>query len=249
VLEKIDRNELFALLGRSAAAAAPVHGTDPQDLPAPDWEDALETESAPIEFFKTTEPLPAQPLASVPAAPLLDSKVATPAGKPGPVVTTMSRGPSTRADQAKLQRLLEHSVPRLWKYAIERSNSSDHGIQRQKLRELLVWMFEKEGYAVSSNAPAPYRLNNKDVKGRVDLVIQRKDGTALLAIETNWTKEPAAVLKLLGWSRKVPVVWIVGAPCESSALVTWRRFADELSSGRSVRWLPILHLVHGWING
>jgi hypothetical protein len=244
-VEKIDRKELFSLLGRGVATIPDADAPNPDSPPAPDWEDAIDCEPAAREIFNQTSlPRAARSAEPVSAVPLPEQSPAK-APAPPPVIL----GTSLRADQAKLQRLLEKSVPRLWHYALEKSGSADPGVQRQKLRELLVWLFEKEGYVVLSNAAAPYRFKNKEVKGRIDLVIQRKDGAPLLALETDWAKEPASILKLSGWSKqKTPVAWIVGASCEPATLLTWRRFADEVSASRSSRWLPILHLNHGWIN-
>ena len=248
-MEKIDRNELFALLGRSTAGALLPQLSATEEPPEADWDPTIEGLD-PADIFDTnlhsvsapaTAPS-AFPAAAATASPLLEAP-------PKAVIKTTIRGVSARADQAKLQRLLEKSVPRLWKYAIENSHSTDPAVQRQKLRELLVWLFEKEGYRATQNAAAPYRLNNKEIKGRIELVIGRQTGPDLLALETDWVKTPASVLKLLNWSRhNVAVGWIVGAPCEPSALLGWRRFADEISASRSSRWLSILHLVHGWIN-
>jgi hypothetical protein len=248
-VEKIDRNELFALLGRSAAGGPlPQTKSSEEELPEADWEETSDVLS-PADVFERSVPF-TSPAATSTLAPVSDETHCQPvAVAPKPVIKTLVRGTSARADQAKLQRLLEKSVPRLWKYALDNSHSNDPAVQRQKLRELLVWLFEKEGYRVTQNAAAPYRLNAKEVKGRIELVIGRENGADLLALETDWVKTPASVLKLQNWSRhNVAVGWIVGAPCESAALLGWRRFADEVSASRSSRWLSILHLVHGWIN-
>jgi hypothetical protein len=248
-VEKIDRNELFALLGRSTAGAPLPHLPTPEELPEADWDTTTEV-LCPADVFDTNSLPAAAPLALSVGSPVAVQPCAPPLEVPQKaVVKTTIRGVSARADQAKLQRLLEKSVPRLWKYAVENTHSTDSAVQRQKLRELLVWLFEKEGYRVTQNAAAPYRLNNKEIKGRIELVIRRETGPDLLALETDWVKTPASVLKLQNWSRhNVAVGWIVGAPCEPAALLGWRRFADEVSASRSIRWLSILHLAHGWID-
>jgi hypothetical protein len=237
-VEKIARNELFALLARAPVTPPTVPDPDqppPVEQDSEEWAEGLAAQPTAREILKATAILP-EPAPTI--------RTASPTARPSGRYT-----PSTGSDQQRLQRLLDKSVPRLWQYALKEIPSRDPTHLRQKLRELLVWLFEKEGFDVRQQAAAPYRVNNREVKGRVDLVIHRKGGAPLLAMEADWTRTAASVLKLGSWSRQgIPVVWIIGAATEPTVLSSWRRFADEVSDSRSSRWLPILHLEHGWVS-
>lgn len=143
--------------------------------------------------------------------------------------------------------LLGRALPRLWRYAVARSEGSGQRWRRRKLRELIHWLLTKEGYQVEAQVNSPYSRDGEQVRGRLELLIATSDGRPVLALETDWSAERESLLKLEVWHRRGTAgLWILGQPCERKDLTEFRKLADRTFAHDTSTWLSIYHLEHGW---
>jgi len=143
--------------------------------------------------------------------------------------------------------LLGRALPRLWRFAQTQPEARDPRALHRKLRELIVWAFEKDGYRVHPNHPMPYRHDTEHIEGRLELLIAREGSTGL-AIETDWFGDRTSLLKLeAAHVAGHAAMWIVGKPQASDTLGELRRLANRTLKQASGRWLAIYHLEHGWV--
>lgn len=151
-----------------------------------------------------------------------------------------------QSEGAHAYHVLTHSVPRVWRYALTHCKSNDARSLRKKLRELLVWLFTKEGFKTVAHAPAPYQIGGREIAGRIDLLVLGKADEPLLAIEADWTKDEASVCKLRKLAdRHIGTAWLIGANVGTENLPAWRKFADMVGEKPSKSWLKMVHLEHG----
>lgn len=255
-MDRITRQELFYLLGsplgeKSPAVAPPLLSLQQAEEAITDKyacavEDADERDT-PAEPDESLATPVAFPTPTGVQGPRQGSRTATTATlSPGPAVESESScgevgRPRVRNEAAHVRYLLATAVPRLWRYTLEKSPELSVRAQRSKLRELLAWLFNKEGYAVTPGAPAPYRLKAGLISGRIDLLVESA-GKPLLALETDWTREAASVAKLAHWHRQgVSTAWVLGAVAPTE-LATWREFADRTFGGSTNGWLILVTL-------
>lgn len=144
--------------------------------------------------------------------------------------------------------MLARTLPRLWAFAQRQPEAADARELHRKLRELIAWVLAKDRYAIESNVATTYRLEQEDVHGRLELLVRNREGAPVLAIETDWTTEPASLRKLEVWHDSgVPTLWILGAPAKAAGLSRFRSFANRTLRQSTRGWLAIYHLEHGWV--
>lgn len=247
-MEKISRAELFALLTRSEVERASNAGRPAQSELIGDKESDSSVSDEPKNQPAFTSSIEV-PSTSGTIAYDTPHSAQMKTGNADNSVRVQGKGHGGwKSESAHLQYLLAKAVPRLWVCAKERCASGDTRQLRAKLRDLLVWLFAKEGFKAVARAPAPYRLKGRDVAGRVDVLVSNQEGKVLLAIEADWTREESSIQKLRHWNQSgVGAAWIIGVPTDPVALTAWRSFADEASQSNSKGWLKIMHLEHGLI--
>ena len=163
--------------------------------------------------------------------------------KKAPIKTT-----GWKSEEAHAHHVLTHSVPRIWRYTLTHCESKDARSLRKKLRELLVWVYTKEGFKTVAPAPAPYQIGGRAVAGRIDLMVLNKLDKPILAIEADWSKDSTSICKLKNLASKdIVAAWIIGADVVPEDLSSWRNFADVVSGKSSKPWLRLIHLEHGLV--
>jgi hypothetical protein len=169
------------------------------------------------------------------------------ASTPPPPAST-SKKPEACERFTPLHALIGNALPRLWHYALNKMPDANSRLKHKKLRELLIWLLEKNGYFTKEGANTPFMDKGREVRGKIDLLVTDSKGVPFLAIETDWTRQTASVKKLKVWhDRGVPVLWVYGQPMPPADLPELRQFADEAGGPLTVKWLPLFQLDHGWV--
>ena len=230
-MDKLTREELFGLLSpeeprRKSAAKQYQNGLGEEAASGPEPTDSV-SEYIDSETF------------SLPATNIFKQPPTT-------VVSPAPAAPAWQSEQAHLHHILAHSVPRVWNYALRKNAEKDTRALRKKLRELLVWLFEKEGFKTQPHASAPYLVSGRQVAGRIDLLVLNAADKPLLAIEADWAKDVTSVLKLKKLAESsVIAAWIIGTPTDEKSLMHWRKFADDVVQAQSRSWLKVMALQSG----
>lgn len=252
---KVSRDEMRRLLGLPELETEPAPSPEPGTGNPPPATPETSTPPAPPEL---TTPMPAdvrppEPIAA-PPSPGAQPGTGTPpaAGEPAPSAPAEDRGRARQRTShdylTSTHFVLTRPLQRLWRYAQSKVDPKDTRTLHRKLRELIQWHLDKEGYAVHSNVPTLYREGGQTHEGRLELLVEKTPGEPLLAVETDWGVDSASLLKLEVWHRRgVPVLLIAGRPCKRARLWSFRQRANRLLHQPTGRWLPIYHLEHGWI--
>lgn len=155
-------------------------------------------------------------------------------------------GTVPRPSIQNLRAFLGSAVPRLWAYASTRADLRNTNA-RAKLRELVGWLLQKNGFSVHKHAPAPYIRDGKKVRGRLDLLALDDTGAAVLAIETDFDKDTASVHKLGAWHvQGVAVLWLVRASVDKQGIPGFRARANQVLGQDTHNWLQVCDIEHGW---
>ena len=165
---------------------------------------------------------------------------------PAPAAPT-SPAPRERKSLTPLQYELARALPALW----NKANSGDltASEQHKKLLDLVVWVAGKQGAGARQRHRVQFWDKGVKKDGQIDLALLDTAGKPVLVLEMDWTKNAASVAKLqAAHHAKLPILWIVGVPCKTKAdAKLLRGFANDVTGRPTGWWLPIFHLVHGWI--
>jgi hypothetical protein len=146
-----------------------------------------------------------------------------------------------------LQFDIARAAPSLWKKAQDRQLTARE--QRLKLLDLLVWMVAKQGYTAKQRWPIQYWQDSVKKDGKIDLVFCDAEGAPVLALELDWSRNPASFYKLQAASvLDIPVLGVSGLSCATKENAKeLRAFANAAMGKPTGWWLPLFHLEHGWV--
>lgn len=163
------------------------------------------------------------------------------------VQSNPSQKPNRDRTLTPLQFELARALPALWKKASNRHLTAKE--QHKKLLELIIWIASKRGFTAKQRFPLQFWENHVKKDGKVDLAILDEAGSTVLLLEVDWSKNQSSLCKLQAASiSKTPVMWIAGLPFETKEdAKSLRVFANAATGKPTNWWLPIFHLVHGWI--
>lgn len=169
-----------------------------------------------------------------------------------PVPATAATPPPARPARERkplspLQYELARALPALWNKA--NSGALTAGEQHKKLLDLVVWVAGKQGVGARQRHRVQFWDKGVKKDGQIDLALLDAANKPILVLEMDWTKNAASVVKLqAAHQTKLPVLWIVGVPCKTKADAKLLRvFANDVTGRPTGWWLPIFHLVHGWV--
>ena len=244
-MDRFTRDELFSLLGMKAAKSRmgtantdPEAGLEEGNSCAIKEKPETDHSRLPVDARNQDH---SQDISDYEPMPLASADIFI--QKKTPIKTT-----GWKSEEAHAHHVLAHSVPRIWKYTLTHFEKKDARSLRKKLRELLVWVFTKEGFKTVAPAPAPYQIGGRAIAGRIDLMVLNKLDHPILAIEADWSKDSTSICKLKNLaSKSITAAWIIGADVVPEDLPSWRTFADTVSGKSSKPWLKLIHLEHGLV--
>ncbi len=229
---RVPTTELHELLGAepSAHPASAVAGVVPPVSPTPPSPDALPT---PTSVVLVPPALTAQ-------LPSADPSAGVPPVAPPKAPSAPREGP------ADIRFELARALPSLWGKARKDAALDKDVREKDKLRELIVWLLAKRQATVRQRVTLRYQQDGKPASGRLDVVAHLTDRSEL-AIEVDWAYAAASLAKLQAAQRQgMRVMWVCGAPLTFSAAKALRARANA-EFGPTYGWLFMFHLDHGWL--
>lgn len=141
---------------------------------------------------------------------------------------------------------LARALPALWSKAQRDFADGRADREKEKLRELILWLLSKKCSDVRQRQTVNFQHDGRRTSGRVDVVAYSPAGPAL-AIEMDWAYARKSLEKLQagqlqGWE----VMWVCGAKMDKAAARAMRVRANA-ELGPTFRWLHMFHLEHGWL--
>lgn len=177
--------------------------------------------------------------------------VATKAVELAPLVTALaSRTPATPSavpHNADIRFEIARALPALWAKAKRDFAEGKATREKDKLRDLLVWLLTKRNATVRQRQTQQFTHEGKATSGRLDIVACRDDGNPPLAIEVDWAYARPSLEKLLAAHRSgMQVMWVCGAKLDRAAAKALRARANA-EFGPTYSWLFMFHLEQGWL--
>jgi hypothetical protein len=147
---------------------------------------------------------------------------------------------------ANLRFELARALPALWSKAQRDFADGRADREKEKLRELILWLLSKKCADVRQRQTVNFQHAGKRTSGRVDVVAYSPSGPAL-AIEMDWAYASKSLEKLQAAQRQGwDVMWVCGASMDKAAARALRVRANA-EFGPTFRWLYMFHLEHGWL--
>lgn len=141
---------------------------------------------------------------------------------------------------------LARALPSLWAKALREKAAGTATREKDKLRELLVWLLTKRSALVKQRHTLQFVHEGKSLSGRLD-VVASVPGSCDLAIEIDWVYSRASIEKLQAAHRQgMRVMWVVGQPLLKQQAKGIRARANA-EFGSTYGWLFLFHLEHGWL--
>lgn len=180
--------------------------------------------------------------ASPPPAPLPPAAPAAAAQPPATEPAAKMHAPVSGDIRFELARAL----PALWAKA-QRDFADGKAVrEKDKLRDLLVWLLAKRNATVRQRQGVTFSHEGHSSSGRLDVVASLGAGPSL-AIEVDWAYARASLEKLQAAHRQgMHVMWVCGAKLDRAAAKALRSRAN-LEFGPTYGWLFMFHLEHGWL--
>lgn len=147
---------------------------------------------------------------------------------------------------ADLRFELARALPSLWAKAQRDFEAGRAEREKEKLRELILWLLGKKCADVRQRQSLNFQHEGRRTSGQVDLVAY-PPGQAPLALEMDWAYAARSLEKLQaahrqGWH----VMWVCGARMDKAAARALRERANG-QFGPTYGWLFMFHLEHGWL--
>lgn len=141
---------------------------------------------------------------------------------------------------------LARALPALWSKAQRDFADGRAEREKEKLRELILWLLSKKCADVRQRQTVNFQHDGRRISGRVDVVAYSPAGSAL-AIEMDWAYARKSLEKLQAGQRQGwEVMWVCGAKMDKAAARALRVRANA-ELGPTFRWLHMFHLEHGWL--
>jgi hypothetical protein len=176
----------------------------------------------------------------------------TPEPAPTPVTPlTQSRpadvtGHGAPAPHSDLRFELARALPALWTRARRDFVDGKTAREKEKLRDLVVWLLAKKSAQVRLRPAIRLGSAANAPTGRLDM-IAAVEGQPALAIEVDWAYARASLDKLLAAHHDgLRVLWVCGARIDRTAAKEMRVRANA-DFGPTFSWLYMFHLEHGWL--
>ena len=221
---RLPKSDLFLLpAGASSAKPSVVAGRQPN---------------------RRTEAAPGQ----VPGTPRTRSRVLaasdSSAANSGVKVEPIHEG--RRPGGAHIRFELARALPALWAKAQRDFADGRADREKEKLRELILWLLSKKCTDVRQRQTVNFQHDGRRTSGRVDVVAYSAAGPAL-AIEMDWAYARKSLEKLQAAQRQGwDVMWVCGAKMDKAAARALRTRANA-EFGPTFSWLYMFHLEHGWL--
>lgn len=181
-------------------------------------------------------PLPDNPVGLGPVPPRVRTTTAT----------TVATGASVPPATADLRFELTRALPALWAKAQRDFADGRADREKEKLRELILWLLSKKCADVRQRQSINFQHEGRRTSGRID-VVAFVPGKPSLAIEMDWAYARKSLEKLQAAHRQGQhVLWVCGAVIDKDAARALRARAN-LEFGPTYSWLYMFHLVHGWL--
>jgi hypothetical protein len=147
---------------------------------------------------------------------------------------------------ADLRFELARALPALWAKAQRDFADGRAEREKEKLRELILWLLGKKCADVRQRQSLNFQHDGRRTTGQVD-VVAYPPGHAPLALEMDWAYAAKSLEKLQaahrqGWH----VMWVCGAKMDKAAARALRERANT-QFGPTYGWLFMFHLEHGWL--
>lgn len=141
---------------------------------------------------------------------------------------------------------LARALPALWNKAQQAPVKGESLHEKDKLRDLLVWLLTKKGATIRQRHTVSYVHEGRPATGRID-VVANQPATQPLAIEVDWAYARPSLEKLQAAHQQgMRVMWVCGAKLDRTHAKALRTKANA-ELGRTNGWLFMFHLEHGWL--
>jgi hypothetical protein len=141
---------------------------------------------------------------------------------------------------------LARALPALWSKAQRDFADGRSDREKEKLRDLIVWLLSKKCDDVRQRQTVNFQHEGRRTSGRIDIVAYCPAGSTL-AIEMDWAYARKSLEKLQAAQRQGwEVMWVCGSKMDKEVARALRARANA-DFGPTYRWLYMFHLEHGWL--